>query len=81
MQLRKIHVHSSLFRLQDSGCKGQDSLAKADMVEGDNRHKQTHTHSMHTLTKRTYTALFSLSPANRMSPANELKFCHGAGVF
>lgn len=45
VQLGKVHGHSSLFRLQESGCKGQDSLAKADMVEGDNKHKQPSIHS------------------------------------
>lgn len=35
VQLRKIHGHSSLFRLQQSGRKGQQLLAQTDMLDED----------------------------------------------
>lgn len=74
VQLGKIHGHSSLLRLQESGLRGQDSLAEAAIVVRANMHTPT---SIHTCKiKQTQAACTALLGC--LSQTNELRFCHRA---
>lgn len=58
MQLRKIHGHSSLFRLEKLGCKAKVSFSRSWHDRRTTRKKLT---SKHTNKNNACTVLFSLS--------------------